>query len=197
MEKKFGLEGVIAMDANDGMLSKLGMAFADAHAEGHYVVECRDASGKLKWEDKIENIVVNVGKNLALDTLFGGSAYTVTGPFMGLASSAVASALVGDTMASKTTWTEVGLANAPAYTAPRKTVAFSAASAGAKASTGSYVFTFTSGGTVGGCFIVLGSGAVATIDSTAGVLFSVGAFTGGNKVVAISDTLTVTYSASM
>lgn len=186
-----------AIATGDAMLSKGVVQIEPAHAEGRYTVELRDAEGNLKWADEIENLVVNVGKNLALDTLFAGSAYTVTGPFMGLASSAVASATATDTMVTKTTWTEVGLANAPAYTAPRKTVTFSAAATGTKASTGTYTFTFTSGGTVGGCFIVLGTGAVATLDSTAGVLYSVGAFTGGNKVVATSDTLTVTYSASL
>ena len=186
-----------ASSATAAMLSKGMIQIEAAHAEGHYNVECHDAKGNLKWSEAIENLVVNVGKNLALDTLFAGSAFTTVGPFMGLASSAVASALATDTMASKTTWTEVGLANTPAYTAPRKTVTFSAAASGSKSSTGTYTFTFTSGGTVGGCFIVTGTGAVSTLDSTAGVLYSVGAFTGGNKVVATSDTLTVTYSASM
>lgn len=186
-----------ASAVGNAMLSKGMVQIEDAHAEGHYKVECRDAAGNLKWNDEIENLVVNVGKNLALDTLFAGSAFTTVGPFMGLASSAVASAIATDTMVTKTTWTEVGLLNAPAYTAPRKTVTFSAASLGAKASSGTYTFTFTSAGTVGGCFIVTGTGALSTIDNTAGVLYSVGAFTGGSKVVATSDTLTVTYSASM
>lgn len=190
-------ENAVALSAVDAMLSKGMIQMEDAHAEGHYNVECRDAEGNLKWNDEIENLVVNVGKNLALDTLFTGSAYTTVGPFMGLANSAVASATATDTMITKTTWLEVGTANAPAYTAPRKTVTFSAASVGAKASSGTYTFTFTSAGTVGGCFIVTGTGALSTIDNTAGVLYSVGAFTGGSKVVASSDTLTVTYSASM
>lgn len=188
---------VDSVDATDAILSAGMVQMEAAHAEGHYTVECRDAEGNLKWNDEIENLVVNVGKNLALDTLFAGSAYTTVGPFMGLANTAVASATATDTMAAKTVWTEVGTTNAPAYTAPRKTVTFSAAATGSKASTGTYTFAFTSGGTVGGCFIVTGTGAVSTIDSTAGVLYSVGAFTGGSKVVATSDTLTVTYSASM
>ena len=182
---------------SDAIISMGAVQIDPAHAEGHYTVQLHDANGNLKWEDEIENLVVNVGKNLALDTLFAGSAYTVTGPFMGLANANVASAAATDTMATKTTWLESGLANAPTYTAPRKTVTFSAASAGAKASTGTYTSTFTGAGTVGGCFIVLGTGAVSTLDSTAGVLYSVGAFTGGSKTVASSDTLTVTYTASM
>lgn len=178
-------------------VSKAAEAAHAAHAEGTYTVVCLDANGVEKWADKIENIVVNVGKNLALDTLFSGSAYTVTGPFMGLANSGVASAVVGDTMASKTGWLEVGATNAPAYTGARKTVTFAAASAGSKASTGTYTFAITSSGTVGGCFIVLGTGAVSTVDSTAGVLYSVGAFSGGSRAVVNGDSLTVTYTASL
>lgn len=188
-------ESVNATVNSDAMLSKMVGMLEDAHAEGRYTVECRDANGVLKWEDTIDNLVVDVGKNLALDTLFAGSAYTVTGPFMGLASAATSTAT--DTMVTKTGWVEQGGANAPAYTAPRKTIAFAAASAGSKASSGTYTFAITSSGTVGGCFLVLGTGAVSTIDSTAGTLYSCGAFTGGSKTVANGNNLTVTYTASM
>lgn len=191
------IESGNAQDAGLVQIAKSAIFGEQANAEGVYLVECRDADGNLKWEDRIDNLVVNVGKNLMLDTLLGGSAYTVTGPFMGLASSAVASATATDTMTTKTGWTEVGATNAPAYTAPRKTISFSAAATGTKASTGTYTFAITSAGTVGGCFIVLGTGAVSTIDSTAGTLLSVGAFTGGSKTVANGDSLTVTYSLSV
>lgn len=186
-----------AIDSGAAVIGKAGGMFEGANAEGHYEVVCKNAAGEVVWEDVIENIVVNVGKNLALDTLFAGSAYTVVGPFMGLADTAVASAVATDTLTAKTVWKEVGATNAPAYTAPRKTVTFSAASVGSKASVGTYTFAMTSAGTVGGCFIATGTGAVSTIDSTTGVLYSVGAFTGGSKTVANGDTLTVTYTASM
>lgn len=178
-------------------VARLGGMAEAAAAEGVYHFVCIDAEGNVKWEDKVENLVVNVGKNLALDTLFAGSAYTVTGPYMFLAGGTPGSAAATDTMATKTGWTEVGTANAPAYTAPRKTVAFSAAATGSKATSAALSFAITSAGTVAGCGIVLGSGAVTTIDSTAGVLYSVGAFTGGSKTVAASDTLQVSYSASL
>lgn len=150
-----------------------------------------------KFADVIENIVVNVGKNLALDTYLAGAAYTVVGPYMGLAGGTPASAVATDTMATKTGWTEVGATNAPAYTAPRKTCAWSAAASGAKSLSSALSFAITSAGTVAGCFIVFGSGAVSTVDSTAGTLYSVGAFTGGSKAVTNGDTLNVTYTASL
>lgn len=157
-----------------------------------------------KWDDVIDNIVVNVGKNLALDTLFAGSSYTTVGPYMFLAGGTPASAAATDTMASKTGWTEVGSTNAPAYKYPnsggtqvRAATSWSAAASGSKALSSNASFYFTSGGTVAGCGIVLGSGAVNTIDSTAGTLYSVGAFSGGSKTVAAGDTLSVSYTASL
>jgi hypothetical protein len=150
-----------------------------------------------KWCDEFKNIVTTVGGNLGLDTILAGSSYSVTGPYLGLINTNAANAVIADTMASHAAWTEVGTTNAPAYTAPRKTVTFAAASAKSKASSGTMTFTFTSGGTVGGCFLVLGTGAVSTIDSTAGTLYSAGAFTGGSKTVASTDTLTVTYTAGI
>jgi hypothetical protein len=149
-----------------------------------------------KWADTIDNLVVTVGKNLALDTLLSGSSYTVTGPYLGLTQASPTPAL-GDTMASHSGWSEAGGANAPTYTAPRKTISFSAASGGTKASTGVYTYAITSSGTVGGGFLVYGAGAVSTIDNTAGTLLSCGAFTQGNKVVGNGDAVTVTYSLAM
>jgi hypothetical protein len=152
---------------------------------------------ELKWADVAENIVTTVGKNLALDTYLAGSAYTVTGPFMFLINTNASAAVAGDTMSSHPGWLEVGNANAPTYTSPRKTCAWSAASAGAKALSSALSFAITSSGTVGGCGIVFGSGAVSTIDSTAGTLYSAGAFTGGSKAVTNGDTLNVSYSTSL
>lgn len=150
-----------------------------------------------KWAVDCPNVVTTVGKNLALDTYLAGSAYTVTGPYMGLINSSASSAAAGDTMASHAAWLEVGGANAPTYTAPRKTAAWSAASSGSKALSSALSFAITSSGTVGGCFLVFGSGAVSTIDNTGGVLYSAGAFTGGSKTVANADTLNVSYSTSL
>jgi len=149
-----------------------------------------------KWTDDVRNLVTTVGKNLALDTILAGSAYTVVGPFMGL-TQASPTANAADTMGSHAGWAEAGNANAPTYTAPRKTVTFSAASAGVKASTGTYTYAITSSGTVGGAFMVYGTGAVSTIDNTSGTLLSCGAFTGGNKSVNNGDSLTVTWQLGM
>lgn len=152
---------------------------------------------ELKWADTAENIVTTVGKNLALDTYLAGSGYTVTGPFMFLINTNASAAVVGDTMASHSGWLEVGGANAPTYTAPRKTAAWSSASSGSKALSSALSFAITSSGSVGGCGLVFGAGAVNTIDSTAGTLYSAGAFSGGTKTASNGDTLSVSYTASL
>src|SRR5262245_60007467 len=140
---------------------------------------------EIKWTGQAQNVVCTVGKNVMLDNALAGSAYTVTGPFMGLISSVsyTSGPAAGDTMASHGGWTEAGGTNAPTYTSPRKTAVWSAASGGAKALSAALQVAITSAGTVKGCFLVYGSGAVSTIDNTSGTLYSAGTFTGGDKVV--------------
>lgn len=178
-----------------------GAVINEAAAHGHYIAwltRC-DPTCHEVWRDNVENVVTTVGRNLALDTYLAGSAYTVTGPFMGLISSVsyTTGPVAADTMASHGGWTEAGATNAPTYTAPRKTLAWSAASGASKATSSAASFSFTGSGTVKGCFIVYGSGALSTIDNTAGTIYSAGLFTGGDKVVASGDTLNITYTASM
>lgn len=167
-------------------------------ARGVFTAECVGVDGQVKWTDTFPNTVVTVGKNHMLDTDLAGSAYTVVGPFMGLISSVSYSAIsAADTMASHAGWTEAGATNAPTYTSPRKTCAWSAASAGAKALSAALAFPITGTGTIKGAFIVYGTGAVSTIDSTLGTLFSAGLFTGGDRAVISGDTVNVSYSISL
>lgn len=154
--------------------------------------------GRTIWEDEFENTVVTVGKNLALDTYLAGSAYTVTGPFMGLISLASFSAIATtDTMSSHAGWLEAGNANAPTYTVPRKTAAWNAASGGSKALSSALSFAITGTGTVKGAFLVYGTGAVSTVDNTSGTLYSAGLFSGGDRAVLSGDTLNISYTASL
>lgn len=153
---------------------------------------------EVKWDQLAYNTVVTVGKNAMLDAALAGSAYTVTGPFMGLIGAVSYSAIAaGDTMSSHAGWTEAGTTNAPTYTGPRKTIAWSAASAGSKAPSSAPVFAITGTGTAKGVFMVYGTGALSTIDNTAGTLFSAGLFSGGDQAVVNTNTLTVTYSIGL
>ena len=131
-----------------------------------------------------------------------GSAYTTVGPFLGLISGASPTFAAADTMASHGGWTEF-----TNYTvggsAVRGTASFtSATSSGTTPSNvttkaaAAITYTITgAGGTVGGCFLVTGSGAVSTQSSTAGTLYSAGAFSTA-KVTTSGDTVSVTYSTT-
>lgn len=153
---------------------------------------------EVKWDQLAYNTVVTVGKNAMLDNALAGSSYTVTGPYMGLIGAVGYSAIAaGDTMSSHAGWTEAGDANAPTYTGPRKTISWSAASSGSKAPSSAPVFSITGTGTAKGVFMVFGSGALSTIDNTAGTLFSAGLFSGGDQAVVNTNTLTVTYSIGL
>jgi hypothetical protein len=169
--------------------------------EGWYHVECRDKDGNLKWEEEFPNLVVAVGKQLMLDTLLRTSGtYTTVGPFLGLINNSTTFA-AADTMSSKT-WTE--FAN---YTvggsAVRGTAVFAAASSTGTTPSNvttsaatSITYTITgAGGTIFGCFLVTGTGAVNTISSTAGVLYSEGNFATSKSTTA-GDTVAVTYSTT-
>ena len=157
---------------------------------GFYHVVCHGADGALKWEDVIDNLVTTVGKTLTMDTLIGATAKATS--YMGL--KGTGTAVVADTQLSHASWSEVGTANLPTYTAPRKTPTWSAASAGAISPTAVQVFAMTGSGTVAGCFLNIGG--TSAIDNTTGTLFSAGDFTGGSKSVTNGDTLSVTYTAT-
>jgi hypothetical protein len=183
--------------ANMSIASIAGMG-ESAQAEGVYTFKCFEyEGGPLLWEDKIDNVVCTLGKNLMLQTALTGSAYTVTGPYMGLISSVGYTAVAAsDTMASHTGWTEAGSTNAPTFAA-RVAPAFGTASAGAISTSSPTSFTMTGAGTLVGAFITYGTGAVTTLMSTAGTLLSAGAFTGGNQPVNSGNVVQVSYSLSL
>lgn len=172
-------------------------------AHGVFTFECFDADGNLKWSDTLDNTVMTEGKNLAFDTFLAGSAYTVTGPFMGLISavgySAIAVTDTGAQIDGTNGWKEAGGTNAPAYTGFRPICVWSAASAGAKALSAALAFTFSSGTNVivKGAFIVFGAAATHTKDNAAGTLWAAGTFASGDKTVSSGDVLNVSYSVSM
>ena len=187
-----------ARSASDAGIVRGHDASEFCNAHGHYDVDCIGPDGSVKWSARAENVVTTVGKNAMLDAALAGSAYTVTGPYIGLISStSYSSTAAADTMASHAGWLEAGGANAPTYTAPRKTASWAAASGGSKALSANASFAITGTGTVKGCFMVFGSGAVSTVDNTSGTLWSAGTFSGGDKVVGSGDTLNVSYSTSL
>jgi hypothetical protein len=189
----FGDNAIATLQANAIIPEGMGV-------DGQYIVECRDAAGNLKWNEEFPNLVVAVGKELMLNTLLRTSGtYTTVGPFLGLINNSTTFA-AADTMTSKT-WTEL-----TTYTvggsAVRGTAVFAAASSSGTTpsnvttSTATAItYTMTGSATVYGCFLVTGTGAVSTISSTAGVLYSEGNFSTA-KTVTSGDTVTVTYSTT-
>ena len=189
----FGDNATATLQANAVIPEGMGV-------DGQYIVECRDAAGNLKWEEEFPNLVVAVGKQLMLDTLLRTSGtYTTVGPFLGLINNSTTFA-AADTMSSKT-WTEL-----TTYTvggnAVRGTAVFAASSSSGTTpsnvttSTATAItYTMTGSATVYGCFLVTGTGAVSTLSSTAGTLYSEGNFSTA-KTVTSGDTVTVTYSTT-
>jgi hypothetical protein len=175
--------------AEAGLIARPGLV-EQMLIKGKYIVECRDADGKLKWKDEIKNLVTTVGKNDMLDKYLAGSGWTTGAVYMGLKSTGAA--VAGDTMASHASWTEL---NASASSGVRQSVSFSAASSGSKATSSAVAWSITGTATVAGCFIVVGG--TSANGNTTGVLFSAGDFSGGNRSVINGDTLNVTYSASL
>ena len=171
--------------------------------EGFYQVECRDAEGNLKWSDGFPNLVNAVGKQLMLDTLLRTSGtYTTVGPFLGLIGTTSPTFAAADTMASHSGWTEF-VNYTVGGSAVRGTAVFAASSSSGStpsnvttSSASSITYTITgAGGNVTGCFLCTGTGAVSTQNSTAGTLYSAGAFAVA-KAVTAGDTVSVTYSTT-
>jgi len=191
----FGDHAEVTMQSNVVGSETVGM-------EGRYHVVCRDADGNLKWEEEFPNLVNAVGKQLMLDTLLRGSAYTVVGPFLGLISGASPTFTAADTMTSHAGWTEF-VNYTVGGSAVRGTAVFAAStSSGTTPSnvttSAATAITYTitgAGGTVGGCFLVTGTGAVSTQNNTSGTLYSAGAFATA-KVTTAGDTVSVTYSTT-
>lgn len=166
---------------------------AGTSAGGVYTVQCFDKDGKLKWEDKSHNLVVNEGLKDMNDKYFSGSGYTatwyvglITGPASGTAFAAA------DTLASHAGWTEFS-----DYAGARKAAVFAAATLADpsvitnSASPASFSIT-GAGGVVAGAFL-------ASVSSgSSGILFSESDFQApGDRTVVSGDTLNITYTFSL
>ena len=192
----FGDNATITLNAGADANETVGI-------EGFYEVKCHDKDGNLKWEDSFPNLVNAVGKELMLDTLLKGSSYSVTGPFLGLISGASPTFGTGsDTQTSHAGWTEF-VNYTVLGSAVRGTAVFAVATSSGStpsnvttSAAAAITYTITgAGGTVGGCFLVTGTGASSAQSNTGGTLYSAGAFTTA-KVTTAGDTVSVTYSTT-
>lgn len=159
---------------------------------GYYTVQCIGEDGQEKWTDIAWNVVTTEGKNAILDKFLGlGAAYAAIA--MGLHTT------VGN--ASSTYATPSPQVESVVYSnANRPTPSFSAASAGAKATSAAVAFNINGSATITGCFIAIGAAGVTTKSDTAtagAVLLSSGTFTGGSRAVISGDTLNVSYTLTL
>jgi hypothetical protein len=180
MFKFGGLQGL----ASRALALCNGKWAVEKRLETHYLVECRDKNGNLKWTDEFCNLVVTEGLTDSLDKHLKGSAYTAVWYVAPTGTAPVFAA--GNTLASHAGWTEV-----TAYDeAARVLLVLGVVSAGSVNNAASKArFTISTNSTVvGGCFVTSGSAK----SGTDGVLYGGGAFTGGDKTLSDDDTLDVT-----
>lgn len=193
-------EHASATESCGASVARGGNVIEGGNAIGRYIAECYGPDGKLKWSEEFDNVVCTEGKNHML-TAGLKTTTTVVGPFLGLISSASYSAVAaGDTMASHAGWLEAGTTNAPQWTTPasgaRGSPTMAAPSGGSMSFSSAVSFSISTSGTIKGCFLVTGTGAVATNLNTGGSLWSAGLFS-ADKVVSNGDTLSVSYSTSL
>lgn len=175
-------------------LTKLSSADNKLRAGGIFTVRCHDKDGKLKWESKSHNLVVNVGLAYSNTTFFKGSGYTAAWyvGIYGPASTNNPSST--DTMASHAGWTEVTAysnGTRPAATFGAATTADPSVIAN---SASPAQFSISTSANVGGAFLVNDN----TIGGSSGVLFSASDFAApGDRVVQNGDVLSVTYTFSL
>ena len=162
---------------------------------GQYTAECLDATGKVKWVEKFDNLVTTQGKNHLLDNGLAGPA-TAVAVRMSLITSGTP--VIGDTYATHAGIVELG----SGIIAARGTPSFSAASAGVKGTSAAVSYSVIGTGTVTGSAINLVVGAVGNLGVVAdtatsgGILYSAGIFAVA-KSVSSGDTLNVTYSSTL
>lgn len=156
--------------------------------ENTYVIECVGPDGNLKWTETVKNLVTTEGLNDNLTQYLKGSSYSAAF-YVGL-TDGTPTVNAADTMASHAGWAEV-----VAYTeGARPTLTLGSVSGGSvnnSASKASYSVNANST-TIGGAFITTNN----TKSGTTGVLYGVGAFSGGDKSADDGDTLNVTVTCT-
>jgi len=152
---------------------------------GRFELVCRDRHGKVKWRDEAKNLVTTEGLQHILDILFVSATAQIDPFYVGLMDASPSPA-AGDTLASHVGWTEFD-----EYTGDRQEYVDvrSSQTVTNGASVASFPITGAGGG-VGGAFLA------SAATGTSGTLLCGAALSGGNRVVAASDTVEVTYTFS-
>lgn len=143
---------------------------------------------ELLWRKLAHNRIVNTGLDDILDKYFKGSTYTAA-HYLGL-TDGTPTVAAGDTMGSHAGWAEV-----TGYSeSNRQTITFGTVSGQSVDNSGSKAVITASGSiTVGGGFCTTDN----TKGGVGGTLISAAALDGGDEVLTTSETLTLTYTASL
>lgn len=162
---------------------------------GVYTLACRARDGRLRWRERAENLITTAGKNAFLDAALAGVDYTAN-CWLGViaATGYGAGPALADTMGAHAGWREAGGSTGPA-SGGRAQAVFTGADAGVVQVVSPTEITFSADGSLQGCFLVFGTGAVGDCDDAGGVLFSAAPFASGPKSVQAGDTLLLTYAA--
>lgn len=163
-----------------GLIAGAGFAEAVSGPRFTYTVECVGADGRVKWCETFSNLVTTVGKTDLIDKYFKGSAYTAAW-YLGL--KGAGTAVVGDTLSSHASWSEV-----TPYSGNRPAITFGTTSGGSNTAT-AVSYPITGSATVAGAFIASAN------SGTSGTLYSAGDFAASRSVVN-GDTLNVTLTVS-
>lgn len=170
---------------------------------GSYVAQCFGPDGQLKWEEKFDNLVTTEGKDFLLNTVFIGGAGTgalaSVNMFYRMAFVATNTTALATMTYAVPTYTEA----TSGVIAARGSPAFSASSAGVKATSAAVSAAIVGSATIYGvAIVVLNAAAVGNLGVVADTatanakLYSYGLF-GAGKVVNNLDTLNVTYSTTL
>lgn len=165
--------------------SKSGL-FVPVHAIGEWKLVAKDKYGNIISEMDWENLVTTEGKNYLLSAGLDGGTQDTTW-FVGL-TDGTPTVAAGDTLASHAGWAEVS-----AYTGNRKAWTGGTAAAGSIDNVGNEAqFSINADSTtIGGAFL-------AAVDTgTAGILYAVGAFSGGDLILNNGSTLDITATFSV
>jgi hypothetical protein len=184
-----------AADIVNSEISKNKGTSEGARGGGIFRIECRDSEGNFKWEEEMNNLVVNQGLQDMNTKYFSGSSYTATW-FLGLITGpgSGTTIIAGDTAAIHAGWTETSAysqATRPACTFGTATTADPSVITN---SASPATFSINGTVTVAGAFLISNN----TKGGTTGILFSASDFSApGDRAVVSGDTLTVTYSFSL
>jgi hypothetical protein len=156
-------------------------------AKGVYTVECFDKDGNLKFRDTSDNVITTQGKNYILDKL---GANTYAGPwYCGLVTAGTATSTSTYASPTVTEWTGISTRATFAWSSGTSTMVLTCSFSSVAAAA-----------TVTGYIMVTGGSGVTTTGNTAatgGVLCSASAFSSGSKILAIGDSLNITWTCTV